>query len=116
MYTSSKSAFSFVTATIALLSLIFVCMVPMAVNAKEKVYRMKIQSLFPRGDISMDLLKEFADSAEKNSNGRLKIKVFAEPEIVPGDQLFGATKQGVVDILSQVCFLVRQRAGTCELA
>jgi TRAP-type C4-dicarboxylate transport system substrate-binding protein len=68
-------------------------------QAADKVYRMKIQSLFPRGDLSMELLKEFAESAEKHSNGQLKIKVFAEPEIIPGDQLFGATKQGVVDML-----------------
>lgn len=68
-------------------------------RAADKVYRMKIQSLFPRGDLSMETLKVFADSAAKNSNGQLKIKVFAEPELVPGDQLFGATKQGVVDML-----------------
>ncbi len=67
--------------------------------AAEKVYRMKIQSLYPRGDLSMETLKVFADSAAKHSNGRLKIKIFAEPEIVPGDQLFGATRQGVVDML-----------------
>lgn len=70
--------------------------------AAEKVYRMKIQSLFPRGDLSMETLKVFTDSAAKRSNGRLKIKIFAEPEIVPGDQLFGATKQGVVDMLQGI--------------
>lgn len=70
-----------------------------SVRAADKVYRMKIQSLYPRGDISMEALTVFADSAAKNSNGQLKIKVFAEPELVPGDQLFGATKQGVVDML-----------------
>lgn len=68
-------------------------------DAEEKSFQMKIQSLYPRGDLSMELLKVFAESAEKRSNGRLKIKVFAEPEIIPGDQLFGATKQGVVDML-----------------
>ena len=69
------------------------------IQAADKVHRMKIQSLFPRGDLSMELLKEFAEAAEKYSDGKLKIKVFAEPEIIPGDQLFGATKQGVVDML-----------------
>ncbi len=68
-------------------------------RAADKVYRMKIQSLFPRGDLSMDKLAVFAESAAKYSNGQLKIKVFAEPELVPGDQLFGATKQGVLDML-----------------
>jgi TRAP-type mannitol/chloroaromatic compound transport system substrate-binding protein len=70
-----------------------------ATFAAQKVYRLKIQSLFPRGDLSMELLKVFVDSAEKRSNGQLKITVFAEPELVPGDQLFGATKQGMVDML-----------------
>jgi len=68
-------------------------------EAADKVYRMKIQSLFPRGDLSMETLTVFAESAAKNSNDQLQIKIFAEPEIVPGDQLFGATKQGVIDML-----------------
>lgn len=68
-------------------------------RAAEKVYSMKIQSLYPRGDLSMETLKVFADSAARRSNGQLKIKIFAEPEIVPGDQLFVATKKGVVDML-----------------
>lgn len=89
-----------------MLSMILVAFVIVIVGAQmqnvfagEKLYRMKIQSLYPRGDLSMETLKVFAESAEKRSNGRLKIKVFAEPEIIPGDQLFGATKQGVVDML-----------------
>ena len=36
-------------------------------QAADKVYRMKIQSAYPRGDLSMELLKEFADSANKRS-------------------------------------------------
>jgi TRAP-type C4-dicarboxylate transport system substrate-binding protein len=84
---------------IAVIAVTLFCIQPMAVCAKDKVYRMKIQSLFPRGDLSMETLNVFAASASKHSNGRLKIKVFAEPEIIPGDQLFGATKQGVVDML-----------------
>ena len=74
---------------------------PHVISAKaaDKVYRMKIQSAYPRGDLSMETMKVFADSAAKNSGDQLQIKVFAEPELVPGDQLFGATKQGVVDML-----------------
>ncbi len=60
---------------------------------------LKIQSTFPHGDLSMDLLKEFAAAAAKNSNGQLKVRVFADPEIVPMEQLFGATKRGVVQML-----------------
>ena len=70
--------------------------------AGEKVYRMKIQSAYPRGDLSMELLKEFAASANKRSNGRIKISVFADPELVPGEQLFEATQKGTLDMLHAV--------------
>lgn len=67
--------------------------------SKDKVVKLKIQSAFPRGDLSMETLAVFADSAAANSKGRLQIKVFAEPEIMPGDQLLGGTRMGVVDML-----------------
>ncbi len=72
------------------------------VTAAEKVYRMKIQSAYPRGDLSMELLKDFAKSAAQRSNGRIKISVFADPELVPGEQLFEATKKGTLDMLHAV--------------
>jgi len=84
--------------SLACISLIFISQA----SAKNKVYRMKIQSAFPHGDLSMETLDVFAEAAAKHSNGQLKIKTFAEPEIVPGDQLFGATKQGVVDMLQSM--------------
>jgi len=71
-------------------------------TADAKVYRMKIQSAYPRGDLSMELLKFFADSAAKRSNGQIKISVFADPELVPGEQLFEATQKGTLDMLQAV--------------
>lgn len=71
-------------------------------EAVEKVYRMKIQSAYPRGDLSMELLKTFADDADKNSKGRIKIQVFADPELVPAEQLFEATQKGTLDMLHAV--------------
>ncbi len=73
-----------------------------AAQAGEKVYRMKIQSAYPRGDVSMELLKEFAKSADKRSKGRIKIQVFADPELVPAEQLFEATKKGTLTMLHAV--------------
>ncbi|MFZ0449928.1 MAG: TRAP transporter substrate-binding protein DctP [Desulfatiglandaceae bacterium] len=67
--------------------------------AAGKVYRLKIQSAWPHGDISMGLLKEFASAVEKKSNGRVKIKVFAAPDIVPTENLFNACKRGTVDMM-----------------
>jgi len=71
-------------------------------KADAKMYRMKIQSAYPHGDLSMELLKEFAASAEKRSNGQIKIAVFAEPELVPWEQLFEATKKGTLDMMHGV--------------
>ena len=75
--------FVFFIATLFAASLVF-C----PVDASAKVYRMKIQSAYPRGDVSMELLEEFAKSASKRSNGQIKISVFADPELVPAEQLF----------------------------
>lgn len=65
----------------------------------EKATTLKIQSIFPHGDLSMDTLAEFAKSAEKRSNGQLKLTVFADGDIVPGDQGFVGTSQGVLDMV-----------------
>lgn len=72
---------------------------PLTAAAAEKVYRLKIQSGYPHGDLSMETLKDFAAAAAKRSNGRLKISAFAAPEIVPTEQLFDATKVGTLDML-----------------
>ena len=74
----------------------------LSAEAADKVYRMKIQSAYPRGDLSMELLKEFAASADKKSNGRIKIQVFADPELVPAEQLFEATQKGTLTMLHAV--------------
>ena len=71
-------------------------------TAADKVYRMKIQSAYPRGDVSMELLESFAKDAAKMSNGRIKIQVFADPELVPAEQLFEATQKGTLDMLHAV--------------
>jgi TRAP-type C4-dicarboxylate transport system substrate-binding protein len=71
-------------------------------EAADKVFRMKIQSAYPRGDVSMELLKDFAKSANKKSKGRIRIQVFADPELVPAEQLFEATQKGTLDMLHAV--------------
>lgn len=66
--------------------------------AADKTYRLKLQSMFPHGDLSMDLTKVFAESAKTRSDGKLKINIFADPDIVPGDQLLVGTAKGVLDM------------------
>ncbi|NIS72482.1 MAG: hypothetical protein GTO12_27165 [Proteobacteria bacterium] len=70
--------------------------------AAGEVHKLRIQSGYPRGDISMELLKNFAESAEKRSKGQLKISVFAAPEIVPWEQLFEATQKGTLEMLHSI--------------
>jgi TRAP-type mannitol/chloroaromatic compound transport system substrate-binding protein len=70
--------------------------------AEAKVYRMKIQSAYPRGDLSMELLNDFAATAKKLSNGQIMIQVFADPELVPAEQLFEATQKGTLDMVHAV--------------
>ena len=82
------------------LLILCLALISWAPKADAKMYRMKIQSAYPHGDLSMELLKEFAASAEKRSNGQIKISVFAEPELVPWEQLFEATKRGTLDMRS----------------
>ncbi|MCF6248928.1 MAG: TRAP transporter substrate-binding protein DctP [Desulfobacula sp.] len=67
--------------------------------ASEKKYRWKLQSGYPHGDLSFELLKGFAADVKKFSNGKLTIAVFADAEIVPLEQLFESTQRGVIDIL-----------------
>ncbi|RLB43616.1 MAG: hypothetical protein DRH12_02505 [Deltaproteobacteria bacterium] len=80
----------------------FVAFGSVSAIAGQKIYRMKIQSAYPRGDISMELLKYFADRTKERSNGRILISVFADPELVPAEQLFEATQKGTLDMLHAV--------------
>jgi TRAP-type C4-dicarboxylate transport system substrate-binding protein len=80
--------------------LVSVVLLPGCTEEPEpEVYELTIQSGYPRGDISMGLLEEFADSAYDRSDGRLVIEVYAEPEIVSLDELFLSTKAGTLDML-----------------
>lgn len=81
----------------AVLTAVLILALSFSGPAFGKTYRWKIQSAYPRGDVSMELLKFFADQAKEKSKGQLQIQVFADPELVPGEQLFEATKRGTLD-------------------
>lgn len=63
-----------------------------------EVIEWKLQSVWPRGDLSVEALPYFAERVEERSNGRLKIDVFAEPEIVPLPEVLPATTKGTLDV------------------
>ena len=93
---------NFQAITIYLLSVLFIFILG-ASTATAKTYRLKIQSGYPRGDLSMETLKVFADSAKKRSNGKVIIQVFAAPEIVEGGSaaVYEAVQRGVLDMAQQ---------------
>jgi TRAP-type C4-dicarboxylate transport system substrate-binding protein len=64
----------------------------------EEVVHIKVQNGFPKGDVSADTLWAFKEGAEKRSDGKLKVSVFAGGELVPGSDVFMATIRGTVDI------------------
>ena len=94
-----KIFFNFVFTLVLFLCAASLLIGPLAGTASAKTYRLKIQSMWPRGDKSADTLAAFAASAEKRSNGQVKIKVFTAPEIVPTDQVLPATKKGTLDMM-----------------
>ena len=66
------------TVTIYLLSVLFIIILGTStVNAKT--YRLKIQSGYPRGDLSMELLKVFSDSAKKKKQWSSYHQSFCSP-------------------------------------
>lgn len=84
---------------------LFVClwllaMIPVSTGfAADAVVKWKLQSGYPHGDLSFELLKDFAADVKKLSNGKFEISVFADTEIVPLEQLLESTKLGVIDML-----------------
>lgn len=65
----------------------------------EKAVMLKIQSVFPHGDLSMETLAEFAKAVDTRSGGKVKVTVFADGDIVPGDQGFVAASKGALDMV-----------------
>lgn len=94
-----KRSLSFEFTLLILICAVSLLIGPLSGTSSAKTYRFKIQSAFPRGDASADTLAKFAEAAEKRSNGQVKIKVFAAPEIVPWDQVIPSCKRGVIDMV-----------------
>lgn len=57
-----------------------------------------LQSMWARADILFETLPIFSDYVWEKSNGRLKINIFAEPEIVPMMEVLQSTQLGVLDM------------------
>ena len=68
-----------------------------AVLAAEPVTRMKLQTGVPSASIYFELMKNFADRAERMSNGRLKIEVLPDGAVVGFFGIADAVDKGVVD-------------------
>ena len=88
-----------IIASILLVMVSVVLTVGVCNAAPAKVYKWRIQSQFPRGDLSQMALEKFAADVLRRSKGQLEIKVFAEPEIVPMMDVIEATKAGTIEMM-----------------
>ena len=70
--------------------------------ASAKTFKWRVQSAFARGDFSADLLPSFAEEVKQKSNGRLLITPFYAGDLVPSDDTFKATSQGIIE-MGQTC-------------
>lgn len=88
----------FLVSLVTVVVLVSLAAFPGCKPAPPEVFEWKLQSVWARGDLSMETLEYFAERAEERSNGRLKIEVFAEPELVPLPEVFPAASVGTIDI------------------
>ena len=70
--------------------------------ASAKTFKWRVQSAFARGDFSADLLPSFAEEVKQKSNGKLIITPFYAGDLVPSDDTFRATSQGIIE-MGQTC-------------
>ena len=71
-------------------------------TALAETFKWRVQSAFARGDFSADLLPSFAEEVKQKSNGRLIITPFYAGDLVPSDDTFKATSQGIIE-MGQTC-------------
>lgn len=80
-------------------SLTWICgALPGTADAKDKVYRWRMQSFLPAGGEMYKLQAQFCDDVRKASNGRLDIKIFGAGQILPVLQTWEACSKGVVEM------------------
>ena len=89
-----KSEFLSALGVFALLLMVGVSTAP----AFAAEYNWKIQSTWGRGDLSMETLAYFSQRVSERSNGRIKIEVFAEPEILPLPEVLPACSRGAIQM------------------
>ena len=69
------------------------------VEAADKIYNWKCQTHFPISSASFKpSILTLVDNIEKNTNGALKIQVFAEGEFVPSKEIFPSLKRKVIQM------------------
>ena len=81
---------------VILLTIPFIPTIITTASAAE--YNWKIQSVWGRGDLSMETLAYFAQRVSERSKGRIKIEVFAEPEILPLPEVLPAASKGAIQM------------------
>ncbi len=68
------------------------------VEAKDKVYRWRMQSFLPAGGDGFNIQQKFCDDVRKASNGRLDIRFYGAGQLMPVLETWEATARGVVEM------------------
>jgi TRAP-type C4-dicarboxylate transport system substrate-binding protein len=71
--------------------------------AKEKVYTLKLQTLYSEVQGVFESVKFFANQVEKKTKGRVKFKIFPGSSLVPVKQSLSAVHNGVLDSAFSPC-------------
>lgn len=65
--------------------------------ADAKTYKLRIQSVYPEVSHGPQMLKKFAERAEKYTNGRVKIEIFWPNQLVSLNEAYDAVSKGMVE-------------------
>lgn len=97
MYSQKKERF-FMNSIKKAVCFICIFLVPFSLKGDEtQTYTFTVQAAWPSGNILYENLTMFAQSVEKMSNGRIKIKTHPADAIVPVSELIDAVSKKVID-------------------
>ncbi|MFP3927725.1 MAG: TRAP transporter substrate-binding protein DctP [Desulfobacteraceae bacterium] len=85
------------TMTLLLCGAIFFASTPVAA---ESPVTLKVATFLPKNDRHLDYFWKFVDRLEKQSDGRIAVRVVGGPEAIPSFEQIQAVRTGVVDLVA----------------
>lgn len=90
-------------AKILLLALFLSALViPIQVQAQDKVITLKVANWFPIGHKQTPLLESWCKEVEQKTKGRVKVNYYPGGTLVPAVQAYDATTKGISDVGNHV--------------